>query len=344
MRQVRAVLLTGYLEVAAFVGLDGRAQLRRAGIAPGMLGHPEDRLSAAAVIQLLERSAKDSHCDHFGVLMAEARSFASLGPVSLLLEHLPNVREAVRAAIVFQRQLNDVTSISLEETGDTSLIRFDLATGYWGAQISDLMMGIAYRVLTGASGNRWRPDAVHLMRPAPADPAPWRRFFGLPIDFASSWNGLSRTPEALSIPNPLADEAMARNARHLLEMVPQADAAGRFADSVQRVITLLLPSGGASLESAAAQLALSPRTLQRRLAAEGRSFAELLEVTRRALAGAYLATADLPVTSVATMLGYNSVSAFSRWFSGAFGVSPRVWRARQAQAGPPDGPPPLWRR
>jgi AraC-like DNA-binding protein len=110
------------------------------------------------------------------------------------------------------------------------------------------------------------------------------------------------------------------------------------------VITLLLPSGRATLEHAAAQLAQSPRSVQRRLAAEGRSFAEVLNVARRELASAYMATANLSVTAVATMLGYHSVSAFSRWFTGAFGMSPRAWRKRQTQPVPPDGPPPLWRR
>jgi AraC-like DNA-binding protein len=274
--------------------------------------------------------------------MAEARNFASLGPVSLLLERLPNVREVVRAAIVFQRQLNDVVTISLDETSDTSLVRFDLAAGFNRPQMSDLMVGIAYRVLTGASGNRWRPECVHLLRSTPADASAWRRFFGTSLDFGANWNGFSSTPTDLSIANPLADEAMARNARHLLEQVPQPGEIGGASDSVRRVVTLLLPVGRATLENAAAQLGTSPRSLQRRLGAEGRSFADVLEDVRRDLATGYLASSGRPVIEVATMLGYGSHSSFSRWFAGAFGMSPRAWRARQAQARA-EGPPAMWR-
>ena len=99
MHQMRAVTLSGYLEVARSVGLDGQRLLREAAITPEVLSDPELRLPASAVIGLLDRSAALSGCEAFGVLMAEARSFSSLGPGSLLLERLPDVRVGILAAI-----------------------------------------------------------------------------------------------------------------------------------------------------------------------------------------------------------------------------------------------------
>ncbi|HEU4652162.1 MAG TPA: AraC family transcriptional regulator ligand-binding domain-containing protein, partial [Croceibacterium sp.] len=169
MHQMRAVTLSGYIEVAHAVGLDGARMLRQAGIAQESLDDPENRLPAGAVVRLLDRSAEESGCENFGLLMAERRTFASLGPVSLLLERLPNLRAVVRTSIVFQRHLNDVVSISLEDDGDTCLIKLDLWPEYWGAQMIDLLVGIAYQVLSGASGRRWKPDCVHTIRKAPED-------------------------------------------------------------------------------------------------------------------------------------------------------------------------------
>src|SRR6186713_777601 len=103
MHQMRAVTLTGYLEVAARVGLDGARMLRQSGIQPELLSSPETRVPANAVIDLVERSAELSGCENFGLLMAETRSFADLGPLALLLERLPNLREIMRAANDFQR-------------------------------------------------------------------------------------------------------------------------------------------------------------------------------------------------------------------------------------------------
>lgn len=343
MHQVRAAMLTGYVEVATFVGLDGRRMLRQAGIALEALEDPENRLPAAAAIQLLERSAEQSGCESFGLLMAEARSFASLGPLSLLLERLPNVREVVLAAIDFQRHLNDVVAISLEDADDTSLVKLDLVPDYWGVQVFGQLVGIAYRTLTGASGNRWKPECAHLMHKAPDDLTVWRRFFACGIEFEASFNGLSSSSASMLIPNPLADDVMARNARRLLSLVSLDPGPDAISERARRMITLLLPSGRATLGQTAAQLGLGPRRLQRLLDREGHQFGDLLDAVRRELATAYLAGSARPITSIAALLGYASPSSFTRWFVGAFGVSPQTWRAGQG-ARDSIGPPPIWRR
>jgi AraC-like DNA-binding protein len=341
--QMRAVTLSSYLEVAGSVGLDGARMLRQAGISPESLADPENRLPATAVIGLLDRSAERSGCENFGLLLAEKRPFASLGPLTLLLERLPNVREVMRASIDFQRHLNDIVAISMEDTGDTCLIRLDLAPGFWSVQAFDHIVAMAYRILTFASGKRWKPECVHLVRKAPDDAAPWRRVFAVPIEFDGTFNGLSSTAEAMLVPNPLADEAMARHARQLLHLMPVKSTEDPLNERVRRSITLLLPSGRATIDQVAAQLGLSARSLQRRLDDEGHQFAELLNGVRRELATAYLANSAHPVTSVAGLLGYASPSSFTRWFAGTFGISPQAWRADHA-ANDDTGPPPLWRR
>lgn len=342
MHQMRAVTLSTYLEVAASVGLDGPRLLREAGITPQMLAKPENRLPASAVIGLIDRSAELSGCENFGLLMAEARSFAELGPLSLLLERLPNVREMMRAAIDFQRHMNDILKPSLDDVGDTCLIRLDLAPGFWSVQLFDHAVAMTYRSLVAASGKAWQPECVHLVRKPPADPAPWRRVFSVPIEFDAMFNGMSSTAEGMLLPNPNANETMARNARHLLHLV-HIEPVDSTIERVRRSITLLLPSGRATIDLVAAQLGTSARSLQRRLDDEGQPFAELLTGVRRELATAYLANSAHPVTTVAGLLGYASPSSFTRWFTAEFGRSPQAWRTSHKNE-LEQGPPPIWRR
>lgn len=326
MHQMRAATLTNYIEIANSVGLDGFRMLRQAGISPEALADPENRLPASAVIELIDRSAELSGCDSFGLLLAERRSFASLGPLSLLLERLPNVREVIEAAIAFEKHMNDIVAISLDDAGDTCLIRLDLAPGFWSVQAFDNAMAVAYRVLIAASGNRWQPDCVHLVRRAPDDPAPWRRVYAVPIEFGATFNGLSSTGAAMRVPNPNADEVMAHHARQLLHLVPVDSAEDAVNERVRRAITLLLPGGRATIDQVAAQLGMSARSLQRRLDEEGHQFVELLGWVRRELATAYLANSSHPITTIAGLLGYASPSSFTRWFAGTFGTSPQAWR------------------
>jgi AraC-like DNA-binding protein len=333
MHQVRAVSLSNYVGVANAVGLDGKAMLRLVGLTPEMLRDPERRVPAGAATRLLELSAEQSGREDFGLLMASCRTFASLGPVAMLLERLPDTREIVRTAIARQRHFNDVVEISLEETGDSCVVKFTLAPGYNSPHVTDAMLGMAERTLSGATSGAWYPEAVHLMRRPPRDPGPWRRFFRCPVEFTSSFNGFSSSSGIMSRRNPKADAVMAANARRLLDLLPVAEGPSDVPERVRRSIAQLLPRGQVGLGRVAADMGMSARSLQRHLAQDGSTFAALLEEVRHELASGYLAHSAHPITAVAGLVGYASPSAFTRWFASSFGMSPQEWRAR-ANAAP----------
>lgn len=209
--------------------------------------------------------------------------------------------------------------------------------------MNDLYVGVAYRMLNGFSGGRWQPSLVHVVRKAPDDLAAWRRVVPVKVEFESSFTGFSCAAASLLIPNPLADDVMARNARELLRLVPLESGPRTISDRVRRSIGLLLPSGRTTLAHVAAHLGMSPRSLQRRLEDEGHHYGELLSEVRQELAAAYLGSSAQPVTTVAGLLGYGSPSSFTRWFTGTFGTTPQAWRAHRATR-EPAGTPPVWRR
>jgi len=330
MHQLRAVFLSGYLEVAEEVGLDGWRMLREVGIGPPALADPENRVPADAVVKVLERSAELSGNASFGLMMAERRTYSSIGAVSLLLERLPNLREVVRMAVAYRSHLGDIFLLNLQEYGDTAVIQHELAPGFLSVQASDLTNGISYRTLTGVSGNRWRPLAVHTTHKAPADLTVWRRMYPMKIEFESSFNGFSCTTASLLESLPLADPIMAQNVRRLLGLVPIPSGLEETGERVRRSIAVLLPSGRVTLRDVAANVAISARSLQRRLDEEGRNYGELLNEVRKELAADYLANSDHPVTTVAALLGYGSLSSFTRWFTAEFGAPPRAWRAARS--------------
>lgn len=339
MHELRAVTLSGYLDVAAAVGLDGYWMLRRAGISPATLDDPDNRLPAAVVVRLLEQSAKRSGNDSFGLLMAERRSFASLGPISLLLDRLPNVRAVIEALITYRRHMNDIVMVDLEEGDDTALIKIGFMPEYAQMQVTDFAVAIGYRVLTGVSRGNWAPATIHLTREVPADLTPWRRFFQAPIEFGNLFNGFACPSASLEIVNPNADPVMAGHADRLLQLVPLPREEAPVSDRVRRAIALLLPDGQARLEAVAAQLGVNRRALQRSLENDGTTFAHLLREVRRELAQVHLAGTQ-SVTTVAEQLGYASPSAFTRWFAAEFGLSPQAWRtSRRTQK---EIPPPTW--
>jgi AraC-like DNA-binding protein len=326
------VALTSYLEVASFAGLDPYEMLRKVHISPGMLSDPESHIAATSLCKLLEESAQSSDCATFGLAMAETRTFASLGPLALLLEHLGCIRDVVDALTEYRRHLNDVVILGVEEGEGDQVLRVELLAKFATPQAADLAIGVAYVALRGASHFRWQPVEVHFSHSEPEDSARFSRFFSVPIRFRSSFNGFTSSPDSMASEWPWANQTMASHARRLLTLVPLAAEKAPVTESVMRLITLSLPSGHATLSDIAARLGKSARSLQRSLAEEGRRFADLLNEVRRSLVVQHLSANNSSMTTIAAMLGFFSSSSFSRWFLLEFGVPPRVWRSEQLRA------------
>ncbi len=87
-----------------------------------------------------------------------------------------------------------------------------------------------------------------------------------------------------------------------------------------------LPTGAGSMGAVAHDLALSTRTLQRRLRDEGTTFQGVLNYTRESLALHYLAESDMPAGEIAFLLGYEDTRSFYRAFRAWTGKTPELAR------------------
>jgi AraC-like DNA-binding protein len=101
---------------------------------------------------------------------------------------------------------------------------------------------------------------------------------------------------------------------------------GSLRIAIENTIAPLLPHGKARLDAVAQTLGMSSRTLARRLTAEGLSFGEILDRLRSDLAAHYLREANLSISQIAWLVGYQGVSAFSHSYKRWTGISPKRMR------------------
>jgi AraC-like DNA-binding protein len=72
----------------------------------------------------------------------------------------------------------------------------------------------------------------------------------------------------------------------------------------------------------------SPRTLQRRLAAERQSYQQVLDGWRKDAARRHLAASALSIGEIAWLLGFSEPAPFHRAFKRWFGTTPQAFRLR----------------
>lgn len=111
--------------------------------------------------------------------------------------------------------------------------------------------------------------------------------------------------------------------RRLAELTDAAS----IAERARAALMELLPSGRATMPEVARELAISTRTLQRRLQDEDTSFQAVLQDTREVLARHYLDRGALSPGEISFLLGYRDVNSFYRAFQGWTGTTPE--RARR---------------
>ena len=326
---MRVAALTGYRRTMAALGVDHRPLLAEQGLTAGMLVNPEQPIPALAALRLLERSAEATGCMTLGLRMAEGRPLSNLGATSLLIEHQPNLGAALSALSEFRSRINSTLALQILDDGTQAILRedFSLANPQPMRQSLDLTIGVLARMCEAVHGPGWAPLAVCFSHQAPpvAELPIYFRLFHCRPEFDSEFNGLVVASRDLDRPNPRADSQLARHARDLLEAALKPGER-TVAQEVEQLINLLLPTGRATVQTCAASLGLTVRTLQRRLGTENAEFSQLLHRARKQLATQYLANPRMRITDVAQLLGYGSIGAFTRWHAQTFGQSPLKWR------------------
>jgi AraC-like DNA-binding protein len=330
MPQVRGAALTNYQQVARFVGLDPTAMLRDVGLDPGLLAAPERPVRADLVAELLERSAERSGCAHFGLLMAESRSLASVGPVSLVFKLKETAGQLIEAIVRYQALYGRAIHLRLEHSGTLLIVHAELAGAARQRQAIELLLGYVCRCIQAVVGRNWSPESVHFTHSAPERVTIHRRVFCCPVVFDNAFNGFVCTREETDAANPAGDAQLAAHAERIAQLLMPPAESWTVAEKADRALRLLLPVGRGTLEQVADNLGMTPRSLQRQLDREGSRFADLLNTVRRELAQLYLANGHHSIGAVAEMTGYQSASAFSRWFCAEFGEPPLAWRNRAA--------------
>lgn len=102
-----------------------------------------------------------------------------------------------------------------------------------------------------------------------------------------------------------------------------------FTERTRSVLLEALPGGQLAMHQVARRLAVSTRTLQRRLRDEDTSFKDLVQETRHSLALHYLRQTQLTSTEIAYLLGFEEPTSFFRAFQRWTGCTPETVRQRR---------------
>jgi len=293
------------------------------------LTDPDLRVAEASVESAWQAAAGLTRDDAIGVHLAEFLPRGALDLVEYALRASPSLAVGLERLARYAHVLSDRVAARTETNahGVLFLLRDTGSTVLHPGRV-DFALTAVLRFARESTGVDITPLQVCLAHVEPLDAAEHRRFFRTPVRFNAGSNSLLLSAVDAARPMRAADEGLASIVHRRLDKMLAQRVQNRsgFSGPVRHVIVEQLGKTILTPDTVAEALAVSRRTLSRRLADEGSSFRSILDEARREFACALLQDPTLSIRDVALFLQYSEPAAFTRSFRRWTGQTPRAFR------------------
>lgn len=298
----------------------------------------EADVPVAAYLALLQ-AARQAGGPEFGWRLGQLVKPTTYGVNGILLLACPTLGEALAQVLRFESLVHDLGRSQVCGEGDTVVYswRNDYASHAAGAALTEsVFAGIqtCAQWLCGVGLAGYRLELAHRLPAAAAQYI--TQSSGVQLCDGAGANRAVFPAQLLQLPIAQANTALLPLLQQHAEALLQArhPQEGGVVAQVRQRITARLGPGGVRLADVAADLALSTRTLQRRLLQAGVAFQQVLDDTRHELACHYLRHSAMPVAEVAALLGFQDAAAFHHAFAHWQGQGPGSYRRAATASGP----------
>lgn len=334
---VRASGIRGYRAVMRELGADPAPLLKRHHISARSLDDDDALLPIESTIGLLEASTEATGCADLGLRISARQDIGILGPLGVVIQNAATPLEALRYASRYLFIHSPGLSLTVHEPSTLIERAFEVAVeirlpGHPAQrQTIDICLGTTHGIAKLLMGAQQHLKAVTLPHAPLAPLSVYRRFFGAPVIANQPRAGLHYDVAGLRTAVPGGNPALKQITEDYLSRhfrVPGDSVSERVRLALRR----MLGTPQANKTDIAAMLAIHPRTLHRRLEAEGKSFEAIKEELRQEIALQYLRETKIPLGQLSGLLGFPEQSAFTRSCRRWFGAPPSALRAKGGHA------------
>ncbi len=327
---VSSEILNGFEEEVLRLSGDPQRLLEECGIDPTTRGKPNTKLLLRDVSKLLETTSTRLKCTDLGMRIgARQDGLDNMGRLRPILESARTIEEYYLYASRHMYVYTSAIDIHLEKlTGDRFLVRFDLNASDipFRRQIIEQALSINRDDAIRLSQGRVRAREIWFSHSPLSLEATYHKRYTADVRFSQPVDGVVYSLEDIRTVLPTYDPKRLEEALQSfsLDCPPPDDAT---IDVKRAVHYCTAYREDCTREAICELLGIHPRTLHRRLQAEGKTFEDIKDEVRRDMVAHYLMESDLSLTDITERLRYSEATAFSRACRRWFGVSPGEMRS-----------------
>jgi AraC-like DNA-binding protein len=314
---------------AKAAGLDIAPLMAEGGVTSQQIEGDNTPLEVSSQIKFVELVADKLQDPYLGFHLAHDDDLRDIGLLYYVLNSSDLLGDALRRAERYCTIANEGMCLRVREGKELAII-----FTYVGVdRLSDrhqieAWMTWLIRICRRLTGRRLLPTGVKFVHRRQDDCSEFDAFLGCRAVFGAETDELAFPATVRQMPvvnaDPYLNQLLVKYCENARSRVTRPRS---FRVDVENAIAPLLPHGKVRAPEIARLLGTSQRTLARRLAADGTTFARVLSELRAGLAKRYLRE-DLPISEIAWLLGYREVSAFTHAFKRWTGKTPRKVRSQ----------------
>jgi AraC-like DNA-binding protein len=311
------------------IGAPVEPLLERLHLPPDMFADPEALIPAYAGSRFIDESARNEGLETLGTLAGEGAQLEDLGNFGSQLLQCPTVYDMIATARRIVPSYHSGETFWLAEDGAERMFchRFTLQLDHWFEQTEQYALLTAVAFFRAVGGPRWHPT-VHLKKDVPRKVRDSPLLADAELVFDRPVSGIAVPPTILHRSLEMTAEKLAPTARDLADWNASRPAFD-FAVSLRQWMSGVIRTEAVRLPVVAETVGASPRTLQRRLAEAGTTYAHVLAEARFSAASRLLAHDDLSIRDVAREVGYPDAAHLTRAFRRWSGTTPSHFRRLQ---------------
>lgn len=303
------------------LGIVAANALRRAGLSDDLLQHPSVRLLPDEYHRFWTGMEAESGDGLFPLRVCEAIRSEAFSPALFAALCSPNLATAVRRIAQYKRLIAPMR-LKVSEGHDRMTLEL-IWTCASRPPDSLVLMELLFFVSLARMGTREAVMPVAVTTTAlPSPITPYEAFLGVSLKQGARHQLVFDAADATRPFLTSNAQMWATFEPHLRQQLAELDGEVTTSQRVRAALLEAIPSGRISIEAVAGKLAMSKRTLQRRIGNEGSSYQQLLAQAREALAHHYLGKTALSVAEISFLLGFDEPNSFYRAFRAWTGKTP----------------------
>jgi len=325
---ISSALLSQVFVYLESLKVDIDAFLRSLGIEPESVKSPDTRIPIETYLLVQDEAAEYVNDPYFGLHIGEFAEAGSWSIIGYMMMNCKNLGEAFMKSTRYSRIVGNLIDAKVELKFNK--IRSVFFTPPNAPEMSrhcfDTVFSSSVRMMRNFTGVDIHPLEVTFSYPEPASRSEYERIFQCPVLFGQKENsftidmGIINTPILMA--NPSLLDYFEKYAEGVLAEMDRNDEHTR---AVMKIILSKLDDESLSINKVAKEMAVSVRTLQKRLEDEGVLFSDLYRDIRQRLAQKYLRE-NYTVEQITYLLGFSEPSVFRKAFKKWSGITPREYR------------------